>query len=176
MSPGTRLRAERVLTHRLRRGAEMQTPAVSCELRALLRGTCTCTATGTHRGCPRGPEMRLSASSHLRQFVTVPPQAAGGGLAQPTPSETVGCVAGGGRDSRGAVRRFYPTELPREPGVFKKDPASPFHFPAENIWWAWHLCRSKYSRASCSRARCHRDRWVRAQAAKRPCISIKCVC
>lgn len=34
----------------------------------------------------------------------------------------------------------------------------------------------KYSRASCSRARCHRDRWVRAQAAKRPCIGIKCVC
>lgn len=34
VSPGTRLRAEQVLTHRLWRGAEMQTPAVRCEMRA----------------------------------------------------------------------------------------------------------------------------------------------
>lgn len=92
-----------------------------------------------------------------------------------TPKEP-GCVAGAGRDRQGAITHLHPTELPGEPGVLKKDPASPFHFPAENIWSAWHLCCSKYSRASCSRARCHRDRWVRAQAAKRPCISIKCVC
>lgn len=94
VSPGTRLRAEQVLTHRLRRGAEMQSPAASCELSSALPEPHSririCTGTRTHHGCPRGPEMGFSASRHLRQFVTVPPQATGAGLAQPTPSKTVG--------------------------------------------------------------------------------------
>lgn len=180
VSPGTRLRAEQVLTHRLRRGAEMQSPAVSCELSLALAqphtSTCTCTGTSTSTSRPSHGPMDQNGPFCLQPpqaVCAVPPQPAGVGLAQPTPSKSRGVWPGVAGTGKGPS---HPTELPREPGVLKKDPASPFHFPAENIWSAWHLCCSKYSRASCSRARCHRDRWVRAQAAKRPCISIKCVC
>lgn len=63
------------------------------------------------------------------------------------------------RDGREAPRSCCPAVLPRA-SAFKRDPASPLHVPAENIWSAWHLCSSKYSTPSCSRARCHRDRWI----------------
>lgn len=107
VSPGTRLRAEQVLTHRLRRGAEMQTPAASCELSSALAephtSPCTCTGSGTHTGsalppgCPHGPGRDLlppATSGSRGQFVAVPPQAAGTGLAQQTPSRSRGAWPG----------------------------------------------------------------------------------
>lgn len=79
---------------------------------------------------------------------------------------------GWGRDGPGHTGDFF-LALSQWVGTSYSSQMIPFHFAAENIWSAWHLCFSKNSTPSCIRAACHLNRWAWALAAKRPCIGIK---
>lgn len=47
---------------------------------------------------------------------------------------------------------------------------------SKNKSTSWHVCASEAGLLPCQLAVRHPTRWAAVQAAKRPCISIKCVC
>ena len=138
-----------MLAHRLRRGAEMQNPATN--ILGFARpgaGSCTSISTRTSTGISVPSWLSLKAGWH-RMGTSCPRslQADEGSRHRAGSANSLREWDRAGRGQWGRAEASLHASTPQScresQELLKKDPASPFHFPAENIWSAWHLCCSE---------------------------------